>query len=208
MSSSDEQQRSTKLRRYQMRKRKDDVDGTRQRIVEASVHLHGTVGPAHTTVSAIAERARVQRSTVYRHFPDDEALFGACTRHWLSQHPWPDPHRWAETSDPARRCAEALGELYAYYDVNRNMLRNSYRDRDIMPPFVTAARLARLEEMRRVLAKGWRVQGRRRSRLEAAIVHALDLRTSESLADTGLSPQEAAWLMADLVCCAAATGTK
>lgn len=72
---------TTATRRYRMRKRLEDVEETRRRIVEAAVKLHGSVGPSHTTFSAVAERAGVQRSTVYRHFPDEEALFGACTSH-------------------------------------------------------------------------------------------------------------------------------
>ena len=54
-----------------MRKRAEQVDQTHQRIVEAAVHLHGTVGPAATTIAGIAEQAGVTRLTVYRHFPDE-----------------------------------------------------------------------------------------------------------------------------------------
>ena len=67
-----------------MRKRADDVAATRQRIVEAAVRLHGTIGPAATTISALAEEAGVTRLTVYRHFPDDLALFTACSAHWAA----------------------------------------------------------------------------------------------------------------------------
>lgn len=204
---SSEHKRSTKSeggsRSYRMAKRLEDVDETRHRIVEAAVELHGTVGAAQTTVAAIAARAGVQRSTVYRHFPDDDALFRACTGHWLARHPWPDPKVWAQISDPARRCRHAISELYAYYDANRAMLRNSVRDRAVMPAFVAAGREARLEEMLRILAVGWAARGRRRSTLEAAIRHVLDFRTSESLADADLTPVAAAKLMADFVACVA-----
>jgi AcrR family transcriptional regulator len=193
-------------RSYRMAKRLEDVDETRQRIVEAAVALHGTVGAAHTTVSAIATRAGVQRSTVYRHFPDDDALFRACTGHWLARHPWPDPQTWAQISDPVQRCREGLAQLYVYYDANRAMLRNSLRDRDVMPAFVAAAREARLDQMRRILTVGWATRGRRRTTLRAAIRHALDFRTSESLADADLTPEAGATLMAGFVACVARPG--
>ena len=54
-------------------------------IVAAAVALHGRVGPANTTVSAIAEAAGATRVTVYPHFPDEDALFAACTSHWAAQ---------------------------------------------------------------------------------------------------------------------------
>src|SRR5213596_2204294 len=64
-------------RRYQLKRRAEQQEETRSRIVEAAVELHQTIGPAATTFSDIAERARVGRVTVYRHFPDELALAGA-----------------------------------------------------------------------------------------------------------------------------------
>jgi len=66
--------RPAQQRGYTMRARQENVDQTRLRITEATVRLHEEVGPAATTVSAVADRAGVTRLTVYRHFPDDEAL--------------------------------------------------------------------------------------------------------------------------------------
>jgi len=76
-------------RRYQLRKRADAMQATRRRITEAAVELHGSVGPARTTLSAVAERAGVQRQTVYRHFPTDDDLFDACSGHFAATHPLP-----------------------------------------------------------------------------------------------------------------------
>ena len=77
-----------------MRRRAEQVDRTRQRIVEATVELHGSVGPAATTIAAIAEAAGVTRLTVYRHFPDEDALFAARSAHWLARQQLPDPAAW------------------------------------------------------------------------------------------------------------------
>src|SRR5512135_773026 len=103
-------------RKYELKQRAAEMAETRRRITEAAVELHGTVGPARTTVSAIAERAGVQRHTVYRHFPSDADLFGACSAHYLDANPWPDPEPWRAISDPQQRLARALDELYAWYE--------------------------------------------------------------------------------------------
>src|SRR5512134_1449821 len=97
-------------RRYRKRRRAALEEETRRRITEAAVELHGTIGPARTTVSAVADRAGVQRATVYRHFPDEESLFAACSAHWAMLNPPPDPGSWDEP-DPDRRLAVALEQL-------------------------------------------------------------------------------------------------
>ena len=57
-----------------MLRRAELVEQTRHRIVEAAIKLHTTVGPAGTTISALAEEAGVTRLTVYRHFATREDL--------------------------------------------------------------------------------------------------------------------------------------
>ena len=97
---------------------------TRQRIVEAIVELHEEIGPAATTVTAIADRAGVQRLTVYRHFPDDLALLGACSAHWFAGHPLPDPASWAGIPDPRTRLESALNRLYGFFRNGAPMLES------------------------------------------------------------------------------------
>src|SRR4029453_13946377 len=118
-------------RQYQQRKRAEQQDETRLRITEATVDLHGSVGPSRTTVSAVAERAGVQRATVYRHFPDERALFAACSAHWRAPNPRPDPASWAAMEDPQARTRRALAELYAYYGRTEQMLANLIRDQEM-----------------------------------------------------------------------------
>ena len=98
-----------------MKRRAELEEQTRMRITESAVALHEELGPARTSISAIAERAGVRRSTVYRHFPDEEALFAACSSHWRAANPPPDPRAWAAIEDPAERTETALRELYAFY---------------------------------------------------------------------------------------------
>ena len=115
-------------RKYELKRRAENAVATRQRIVEAAIELHGTLGPGRTSVSAIAVRAGVERQTYYRHFPDNRSLFMACSAGWAERHPLPDASAWREIADPERRLRLALSELYSYYADNELMLSNVIRD--------------------------------------------------------------------------------
>lgn len=115
-------------RSYKMRERAKSQEETRQRIVEATMKLHEEVGPRATTISAIAEKAGVQRLTVYRHFPDETAVFQACTSHWLSLNPPPNPVEWSGEADPREKARKALAAFYRYYKATRRMWTVSFRD--------------------------------------------------------------------------------
>src|SRR3954468_2933551 len=108
-------------RKYELKKRAERQAETRRRIVEATVQLHQEVGPAKTTISEVAERAGVQRLTVYNHFPDERALLGACSAHWVEHNPPPDPTEWVAIDDPDERMRTALSELYGFYEATEDM---------------------------------------------------------------------------------------
>jgi len=189
-------------RRYRKRQRAAQEDETRRRITEATVDLHGSVGPAKTTVSAVAERAGVQRATVYRHFPDEQALFDACSSHWLSQHPLPDLESWAAIADPGKRLRVALTELYGWFERGAYMVERTTRDVATVPALEPsmAALAVWFEEAAKVLMCGRRQRGSKRRRTHAAIGHALAFATWRSLVqEQGLSSAEAVELMAGLV---------
>ena len=191
-------------RPYRLKRRAEAEQRTRLRITESAVELHGTLGPARTSISAVAQRAGVRRSTVYRHFPDEASLFSACTSYWMAAHPFPDVGRWVAIDDPAVRLMAALGELYAHYRRTERMMSNILRDEATMPivkrmlggyrDYLTAAR--------DVLMNGRR--GRRPQRLLAAVGHALTFGTWRSLAgEQQLTDSQAADLMSRLVAVAA-----
>src|SRR5689334_1447019 len=115
-------------RAYRMSRRADSQAETRMRITESAVALHGTLGPARTTMSAVADHAGVRRSTVYRHFPDEAALFDACSAHWNASHPPPDITAWTSVADPDERLRVALHDLYGFYGRGAPMLENLVRD--------------------------------------------------------------------------------
>jgi AcrR family transcriptional regulator len=194
-------------RQYRKRRRAEAEAATRRRITEATVELHREVGPARTTISAVAGRAGVQRLTVYRHFPEEADLIGACSAHWRAAHPIPDLSCWAAIADPSERLRTALGDLYAYYRSDERMIANVGRDAAAMPALaeVLKDRGAYFEAAGAILARGWGVRGRRRLLLRAAIGHALDFETWRSLERRqGLEPELAVELGVRAVRAAAA----
>ena len=191
-------------RPYRLKRRAETEQRTRLRITESAVELHGTLGPARTSISAVAQRAGVRRSTVYRHFPDEASLFFACTSYWMAAHSFPDVRRWVAIDDPAVRLMAALGELYAHYRRTERMMSNILRDEETMPivkrmlagyrDYLTAARDALMSGRR----------GRARQRVLASVGHALSFSTWRSLArEQALTDSRAVDLMCRLVAAAA-----
>jgi len=115
-------------RKYELRSRAERMQETRRRIVEATVELHSTVGPARTTIAEVAGRAGVGRPTVYSHFPDERSLFQACSSYVLATDPPPDSSRWRRIPDPEIRVGTALAEVYSYYARNGTLLAGARLD--------------------------------------------------------------------------------
>ena len=175
-------------RKYELKQRADQVEETRRRIVEATVELHLTCGPAATQIAEVARRAGVQRRTVYNHFPDDAALFEACSAHWRVLHPAPDPGGWTDLR-------QGLRELYAWYRETEPMTANVLRDAQVLPSLrrvLESGLDVYLEAVRNVLA-----QGRRSRRIEAAIRLVTDFHGWRALAPLG--DEQAVELAAELV---------
>lgn len=190
--------RATGPRPYRMGARAEQQALTRRRIAEAAVELHGTVGPARTTISAIAERAGVERLTVYRHFPDERALYAACSSHFLREHPPPDLEGPMSIAEPMKRLQAVLLTLYRYYRETQGVMGALLRDAAAAP--LVAEYLgpyrAMLGELAGGLSAAMADAGDARVR-RAAIGHALSFTTWRSLAlDEGLDDEEAAALMA------------
>lgn len=202
-------------RKYEQKRRAAQQAETRQRIVEAMVALHREVGPARTTISAIAERAGVERLTVYRHFADEAAMFGACSAHFASEVAPPDPGTWTGVPEPAERLRAALLAFYDYYRRAEDMLAHVHRDAPQLPALaaVMAPWDAFVDAVRDGLLAGWAAPGpvpgpapgAARTRQAAVIAHALRFETWQSLARAeGLGDSGAADLMVTLAQAAAA----
>jgi len=185
-------------RKYELKERARRQAETRQRIVEATVDLHTSVGPARTTISGIAERAGVERHTVYAHFPDDQALLRACSEHWEAIHPLPDVEMLMEIEDPARRLRRALAEIYGWYESVEADLALFVRDASVNPAVEDVLRgmTARFATLAEAASQGWP----RRKSVRAAIGHALEFETWRSLVRRqGLTQTQAVDAMARLV---------
>jgi AcrR family transcriptional regulator len=200
---------SDQKRPYRMKRRAELEELTRLRITESAVALHEEVGPAHTSISAIAERAGVRRSTVYRHFPDEEALFDACSSHWRAANPPPDPSAWQSIADPEQRTRRALAAVYAFYAGTEAMYTSLLRDEELVPAVRQRVRTFHdyLDAVRASLMAGRGLRGRRGRLVAATLGHALAFPTWRSLTrDEGLRNDDAVDLMCRLVCAADRTG--
>jgi AcrR family transcriptional regulator len=192
-------------RPYVQRKRAERAAETRERIARAAAELHEAVGPAATTISAVADRAGVQRVTVYRHFPDEAALFRACQSHYLSEHPPPEA-TWLSLADPDARLRAALASLYEYYQETAEMTEKLMRDAAKVP--VLAEILAPYASFLAFLIEAL-LEGRHKTKeLRATIAHALAFETWADLVRRNeLSNRAAVDLMVKLVAAAAETET-
>jgi AcrR family transcriptional regulator len=186
-------------RRYRLKRRAERQNETRRRIVEAAVELHTTLGPARTSILAIAERANVERPTVYRHFPTAEQLGTACSTHFRTSNPQPDPEPWLSVHAPEARMRRALDEIYAYYTANETALWVIFRDFEDVPDLrrFGAKDVQHRQRMIDVMAGAW--PDPTNKMLRAAISHAADFFAWRSLRRHGLSNGEAAELMIGLV---------
>jgi AcrR family transcriptional regulator len=167
-------------RKYELKRRATTQARTRQRIVQAAVALHTTIGPVRTTVSAIAERAGVQRHTVYNHFPDEQSLGLACSGLFVEQYPLPDPLQWVRIADGEQRLRRGLAELYAYFEANADRLAPILRDSEedaLVRQLLNLRVTPQLTRIRDVLADAFAARRAGKARLLAVLDLFVSLQT-------------------------------
>jgi len=192
------------MSKYELRARAVRMDQTRQRIVEATMQLHQTIGPARTSISAVAEAAGVQRHTVYSHFPNEKALFVACSGLFYERNPYPPTDPWRVIADPRERVRRALGDMYAYFRAHEREIWPVVRDAPLLPHLIGRRFVASRAAAVSAISDGWGLRGRRAMRVLALLDLALRFETWRSLTGDGaLTDAEAARSMADAVRCAA-----
>jgi AcrR family transcriptional regulator len=165
-----------------MRRRAEQVDGTRQQITEAAVRLHTSAGPAHTTISGVAAEAGVTRLTVYRHFPDLDALFMACMGHWSAQNPIPDIDAWQIIEPLEARARFAFEELFRWYDGRHAELYTIYRDETAMPDSARQGLRAQFDAIAAAISSPGQARSDANDRILVAVTrHLVDYWTWHSL---------------------------
>lgn len=184
-------------RPYRQKRRAELAADTRRRIVEAALDLHGSVGPARTTFSMIAERAGVQRHTLYAHFPEERELFLACSGLFLARDPMPDPAPWRDIPKPRKRLKAGLAGIYAWYGRNAATLAAVLRDaeyHDLTREIVQLRHGAVVAAYQEILGEGLD------ARQMALLTLALNFSTWLSLTqESGLTSKEAVAVMVSVL---------
>jgi AcrR family transcriptional regulator len=191
-------------RSYTLKKRAAQQAETRQRIVEAAVELHTKLGPAATTFSMVAEKAGVQRHTLYSHFPDERSLLMACSGHVEERDPVPDAAAWRGIADVTQRLTTGLRTIYAWFERNEVLLGNVLRDAE---HHKTVQEIGRLRYGPAI--GGWHdVLGAKLNAKQRAMLHlALSFHTWRSLTrEAGLKSAAAVEAMVGAVNAAVGTG--
>lgn len=179
-------------RAYTLKRRGEQQAQTRQKIVEAAVELHGTVGPARATLSMVAELAGVQRNTLYAHFPDERSLLMACSGLSLERSPPPDVETWRGLAEGSERLLVALRAVYDWYAGSAQLLACVLRDAEHYPPVQEIAAL----RYGPVIGAWHAVLGEGLEGPQQAMLHlALSFHSWRALAEAGTGPDQAAALM-------------
>jgi AcrR family transcriptional regulator len=189
-------------RKYELKRRAERQEETRQRILDATVTLHNRVGALGTSISAVAEEAGVERLTVYRHFPDEAVLLTAATASYLEANPFPDPEPWRSIADPVLRLRTGLTAAYAYHQQTEGMLGRLIQGLPYKPVIcdVLEGYSAYWLGVQQLLTDGWDAPDEMLMLIAAAIGHALSFKTWYSLVrELGLSNDHAVELMLTMV---------
>jgi AcrR family transcriptional regulator len=189
-----------KTRSYTLRKRAESQAETRRRIVEATFELHSTVGPARTTLSMIAERAGVQRHTLYAHFSDERSLFMACSGLAHERDPLPDATPWRRIGDRRQRLSVGLTAVYGWYERNASLAGCVMRDVEYHQPTQEIVDI----RFRPFMAAYHEVLGARLTARQRAMLHlALSYFSWRTLVgETGLEQEAAVEAMVQAILCA------
>ena len=183
-------------RSYRQSGRAATARATRQRIVEATFHLHGEKGIAATTFRDIASRADVGIGTVYHHFPTYDDVITACGAYtWEMLQP-PVPEDFASIADPVERVRSVVAAVYGVYQRFPTMAaaraeRKSFAALD--------AGFRQEEETRRAIIDV-AFRGLRASAKTRALAFALlDVTTRENLLASGLTHDAAVAEVSDVL---------
>lgn len=188
-------------RRYRMGARGQREAATRQSIVEAAVALHSEQGIMGTSWDELAERAGVAVSTVYRHFPNLEALIPACTRAEFeagARLPTPDEvtELFVPDSGVAARLEKLIEGSCRCYERGDAWLDVCRREAHLVPALAEATAIQ--QRALGLLVRGALGTTTRTRRAEAALISLLDYPFWKALRSAGVASGDVSALLAAL----------
>jgi AcrR family transcriptional regulator len=180
-------------RTYRMDRRAAAVKRTRDRIVAAAVKLHAAGGVRATTWDDVAAAARVDRATVYRHFPSLAELVPACARTAFEAIDIPSRAEleagFADIGDVQGRLERVIRESCACYERGAGWLRAAHREADLIPELARVNRRiqAGVRALVGVALEGERLTAPARLTLTTLIGYPF----WQNLVDAGVPPKDA-----------------
>jgi AcrR family transcriptional regulator len=188
-------------RAYNKTKRASKEEETRQRILGGAFELYCSVGPAATTISAVAAKASVQRLTVYRHFPNEADLLCGVIERWADENPMPGPQDWRTDIDAENWPIAILSMLYSYYSETSVLWPGILSDRTKLPELdrLMGQYDQQLETLKADILRHLPEARQRSALCQSVVSHAVQFTTWHSLSASGLDTAEIAALMEDWV---------
>jgi AcrR family transcriptional regulator len=180
---------------YRMTQRAAAAESTRQRIVEATLELHGERGAVATSHKDVARRADVSVGTVYHHFPTQESIVHACGLRFHELNP-PPPLECIDPRAPrSERVAALTRALVARYAGKPGLerLRAERREIEALDAGMRFGEEAVAQLIRRALGKG---AGKKRVAIVAAIA---DMAVINRLLESGMSQPQIAKTLASII---------
>src|SRR5438105_7971184 len=182
-------------RKYQLGKRAEAAEETRQRIVEATLALHAEQGVIATSHKEIAGRADVSVGTVYHHFPTQDAVVRACGAHVRALIPMPLPETIDARAPRRKRIAALAYELIDLYV--RMPWFEKLRTERLEVPALDLGITMREESVRAFIR---RALGRPTNEKKVAVIQAIaDPAVINRLLESGMSQDEAASTLASII---------
>jgi AcrR family transcriptional regulator len=192
-------------RPYSMDRRSQQAAQTRDRIIDAAVQLFSEQGARATTMTAVGRKADVAPTTVFNHFATQELLVEAVIERLLVDVRAPD----RTIFDGARSVTARLGvlshEMFAFYE------RTSHwyyllGDELTEVPAVARANAEFTRSMRELYDEA--LAGRGDGLLRKTLTGLIHPATFAALTSAGLSRDEAASVVADLLSSMARRSTR
>jgi AcrR family transcriptional regulator len=189
-------------RKYSMDKRREAVEATRQRILEATLTLHTEKGIFGTSWQDIARRADVSVGTVYKHFPSLDELVPACGElmYAITRPPSLEdvPQIFAGATSLEERLECLISELFDFYERGARYIETDFQERQL--PMVQEWE-AHMRATIAGLVREALVSAGPGERTVQTVSALLDFSTFKSFLDRDIQKEQAAKTMNEVLLC-------